>query len=190
MNETNPEMKMTSFYKKFIEWFNELEQFGKSNEYVAFMQSKSFNRVYYNVIHVIRETENRYKVLILFTKKLWNMYMDKNGIILYIEELLNVSVLTTPPNHCNKYVTKQFGFTCSCYVANEMYISYVDDNRVVVKRYNLIGSFASATYFFCKFSFASFCIFSFASYLNMYIFLIFTGQILIKTCNFICNNTI
>jgi len=149
MNETNPVFMvdeddelyfMNNNNRKFIEWFNELEQFGKSNEYVAFMQSKSFNHVYYNVIHVIRETEHRYKVLILFTKKLWNMYMDKNGIILYIEELLNVSVINwremTPPNHCNKYVTKQFGFTCSCYVANEMYISSADDNTMLVKRYD------------------------------------------------------
>jgi hypothetical protein len=30
MNKTNSEMKMTSFYKKFIEWFNELEQFGNA----------------------------------------------------------------------------------------------------------------------------------------------------------------
>ena len=97
------------------------------------MQSKSFNRVYYNVIHVIRETEDRYKVLILFTKKLWNMYMDKNGIILYIEELLNVS----KPNHCNKYVKKyQFGFTCTCYLANEMYFNSADDNTMLVKRYD------------------------------------------------------
>ena len=148
MNEINPVFMVDEddeLYfmnnNKFIEWFNELEQFGKNNEYLAFIQSKSFNRIYYNVIHVIRVTEDRYKVLILFTKKLWNMYMDKNGIILYIEELLNVSVLNwremiPQPNHCNKYVIKQFGFTCSCYVANEMYISSADDNTILVKRYD------------------------------------------------------
>jgi len=145
MVDEDDELYFMNNNKKYIEWFNELERFGNSNEYFKFMKSKSFNCCFYNVIHVIRVTEERYKVLILFTKKLWNMYMDNNGIILYIEEIFNLSVINwremTPPNNCNKYVIKhhelkdQSGFILTCYIATEKYFNLLTDTEVV-KRYD------------------------------------------------------
>ena len=89
------------------------------------MKSKSFNYFHYNVIHVIREIEDRYKVLILFLQRSY-------GIILYIKELLNVlERKEVDTKHCNKYVKQdQFGFTSTCYAVNDMYFNSADDNVV------------------------------------------------------------
>jgi hypothetical protein len=104
----------------------------ESKIFIDFIQTSNKENAYYQFRHLLYISESKYKILIDFVNSdgnsiaLWNIFIDNNGKILYIEEIINYDIhyfskYTFNELYDHYFYNDAYGFQYECWIANNNY---------------------------------------------------------------------